>query len=1686
MKMLAILGASAVAAFGQSVAVTVAATSPTQAVLTYTAPVNSACTVEMSESSTYSPLVHDVDGSLFAGANLDNRAGSINSAGNLRIFVAGTRAIQKASDSNNYSRALQQGTQHYFRVTCGSAVATGTFTTKVLPMGTTYSDLIPLDSNGNYLFPSVTQTRNTKLIDPQTGVLMTLVNVPSDNTADSAPWPSAGGFGRYANDLLDAQGNYHVLFNDSPGGVFPSLYSINPTTGAANYLGAAFFYQQTMTPASSGGVTGVAGGTDTVMFDATDPNTIYVGVSLNTTPVRSTIAKWTYTGNDTPLPGFTFAPATVVDLLGGQDLTTLAHAFNPALSTSAWVCGPVQLQSHYFTLRCTGIGGVIQNVYAWEGAYDIGNGLPLGSGGNGHMIALVQGWALPGSRWCGDHTSEYLGSVPVLSFAVHSLTGLSSPPYDHGGPYSSTLVGNIDSTATTITITSTYPSGIGSPPAGYATGEPVSPNPDYFLMSAAVGDTFWIDSETFQIIAKNSPARWTVARGVASTPAVSHSSGAAVSMACQNALTLENSTGGYVWWDFVNNPDGTNTSEWVMNFGNHPVSRGNFRVDSGYPYRPGAVTNESTWGVNPAFSVTPHPIFSNSSAPGDGNSYQKHPSMASGAATTFFDQTYFVGTSLFSAQNFTATTPITGSLYQYHYETGVAYQNGTLLTPKYFPTLTKTAGHAFVDVSGPGSVLTGNPVDNYKYCIANAANECVAGSAIGNVFFNHPSLSAADPWCTGGENGIGATDICIGNFASIGLASIQFGIANDNIGNLTYRPLTRVFETYEGNIGPNLKLTYGGEFAFMIQLLNSNPPAYSSNVWAIHVPPVPTSDRIDRGTFVPAVVTLTAPTGLGVAAARVKFWYAEQGGSLSAPYCTSRREACVTTASTINQANPFRYAATEAYVPAPCAVSCTITIPVYPLHSAYYSAEFLDSTGSVVSTTQGIAVENVVVAGNFTMTTTPKGTAFRGPVTMAGPGTRTYASQAFTSVQSGNWNDPATWGARGLALCHATIPCMTDRNGAGDTVLLGNLTHTVTCPVSVSCSAGSSPGSDTGAVAIAAVSYGANASLVVNGTLTIAGPVRMPNATWTNNGTIVIDASWSGAPLTAAYSWATNNVSNSVTGGRFVNRGLVTGAGNSYGTSTCDANACRSGLFGIDDAMSLNYFDQGVIDCIGGKFQNVGYPANAFGSVYENVHAASRTISGCTFDSLQTIMINEGSRSVPFIWTGTKVTNTLNSNANQGVLTWVSTSTPAAPCTFSNSTFAGPIFYYGGASSAANLNCTWTNVAMESGSPGVYLGWEGNSYSTGATDQILWYVQNSADVGGQVPANGVQSRWVLAQYANSGENNNNLHPLNVQPGVGPTTLTNWFTEGNNLSGNSDFLEFVGGAGPVEVSHVVQTCNQFGQPIGSFINVDPGGTQTTLVVNVDSNTVCSATANPSLDESVMGVGAEATTFVAGSIPHIYSSIFYEDTNTAGTTVAICGFTTASPPGAIGTVGYNAYYNTGANSPYCALGIAASVTAFTANTTIAANRGPNWLAGNRRLINFDQYLGYPVSPNIWAPGQTYTNGDVVSDSQSGVYGGASFNWRFINQPSCTALSSSANRPLTGTAWNQCWEPAAMQYIRAAVLAGTIYSFAPTGATGLGVIGLLNAWAMYGYSPVGEGSVIASGGFGGTYIGAVAPQP
>src|SRR5277367_3057702 len=92
--------------------VSVLGTTATQALIHYTAPNNAPCNVEVSESSTYSPLVNDVDGTKFASAPSDARPGGISN-GVERLFVAGKRDAEVGLDTMRYSRALQTATQHY-------------------------------------------------------------------------------------------------------------------------------------------------------------------------------------------------------------------------------------------------------------------------------------------------------------------------------------------------------------------------------------------------------------------------------------------------------------------------------------------------------------------------------------------------------------------------------------------------------------------------------------------------------------------------------------------------------------------------------------------------------------------------------------------------------------------------------------------------------------------------------------------------------------------------------------------------------------------------------------------------------------------------------------------------------------------------------------------------------------------------------------------------------------------------------------------------------------------------------------------------------------------------------------------------------------------------------------------------------------------------------------------------------------------------------------------------------------------------------------------------------------------------------------------------------------------------------------------------------------------------------------
>lgn len=151
-------------------------TTATDAVLTYQAPSGAACDVVIRDSA--SNLVHDVDTALFAGSNLDSRAGGVSS-GTFRVFHAGKGAnavppgAEKALDNRWYSRAFEANAVFTYALCSGTV--TGSFRTMNSPLGNTRGQTIPVDpaNPGEYAWPSIDWNDRTQIIiDPYTGMAL--------------------------------------------------------------------------------------------------------------------------------------------------------------------------------------------------------------------------------------------------------------------------------------------------------------------------------------------------------------------------------------------------------------------------------------------------------------------------------------------------------------------------------------------------------------------------------------------------------------------------------------------------------------------------------------------------------------------------------------------------------------------------------------------------------------------------------------------------------------------------------------------------------------------------------------------------------------------------------------------------------------------------------------------------------------------------------------------------------------------------------------------------------------------------------------------------------------------------------------------------------------------------------------------------------------------------------------------------------------------------------------------------------------------------------------------------------------------------------------------------------------------------------------------------------------------------
>ena len=977
--------------------VRVAGTTATQAILAYTAPDNGACTIAVSTSPTYTPLAHDVDPALFSGANSDSRPGSINS-GRSRVFVAGERSVERDLTGNNSSRALQALTLHYFRITCGSDTATGTFTTQTIPAGIGYGDPIPIDpaNSGNYLYPTFSTTdRTSSAIDPHAGALVKNMTLPGDLSGGISPGMGSAGIGVLCHPTpvkASNENKYGYHCQVSLLGYASGLYWV-ASDGETRFLGVMRTDYQGYNGTTCAGFLSAP-------FDATDPNTWYCNVQDAATFTKRVLIKAVYSGhnvpgndadltNQNPTPGGGTPHTTFTQIVPwARDLNTLLPEFDRRYSTytcctNFWSGDWANGKYFFFYV------GASQDTLGWIAEFDpsrtsaqqiaefgsangcIDNPAVTGStytGQTGCVVASTgtfTGGAGSGLRWSTLHDVDLTPASSWLSVTLNALR-MKGNAY-----YSATLTSALSRTPGSCTMA--QPSGntvpnwpdtswtngcstisVSGDPArvGSQTGYPAS-------MPALPGDLLSVNSgdynhnEVLRLLDKGTGNTWYVQRqfyyhlGCSMWPYSAVSIGGTLDMLSPAVYPNCNSTGMQVWWNPVAGAlsnDGTTVIMDTLSQG-HPAYINNAQYGR-WTYLNGNAVS----GQEPARLLTPPAILPMNSPVFNGVTWQAletHPSLSVSNPPDQMtyqqvvdNRPYYGDSALVSASNVLA---MGGQLYRIR---------GTNVGSNYklIPYFANSGSRAMKEVSGPSAVLATDSSTQFQWCVALKGGECHSGSLAGDIYFNAPSI--ANAYCTYNWSTLMGTttipnDICVSPSTAVTQAVEMAEIANDPFG-LQLRVISNSLSKYDQeSVFWNSRTVPDGSWLF------TSLAGYVGSLKLIKIPPRQT-DSVNRTTYVPISVSL--PAVPGVDNAMVQFGYGENGDPGSF-YCTARQEACVSQSGTINASQPFYFAKTEAssITGLACRSGCTITVPGVSGKVVYYAIMSRDALGNTVGTQSGAA-----------------------------------------------------------------------------------------------------------------------------------------------------------------------------------------------------------------------------------------------------------------------------------------------------------------------------------------------------------------------------------------------------------------------------------------------------------------------------------------------------------------------------------------------------------------------------------------------------------------------------------------------------------------------------------------------------------------------------------------------------------
>lgn len=899
-----------------------------QIIIAYTAPSTSVCSVEVSESASYSPVVADVDTTLFSGSDQDNRTGALGAGTTSRIFIAGT--IQQpnglaplvAGDATTHARVLRVNTTHYVRVTCGSHTGTGSIATKNPPVGKTWSEPIPMTAAGVYGLPTLNaSSRSQTVLDTQTGFKLAKMSITDDNNAlsgtDSAEFTESGSEWIWGQATVDDNlGNHYYPATFATKQGFTRLYDFNTATGTAHFLGHLVLSGGTLTGFSTNHYAGFV--SSSLGPDSTKNYSIFTNDSGDAQVIRCALpaSANSYWGTDVGM-GIN-ASCTWSNLTSSTSLSDQLVAFDGTFDKTKFTAyGNQWVQGHYFMFAAA---RGAQNSYAWVGVFDLNTNA---------VVALFPAYSrsstLSGNwRFCGYHTPQANLGSSIMSWESHDLVDSSGAGE---GPYTTTLTASMDMTQLTMQL---------------ASNTPTSPFADTTLYAFQAGDEVRIDENEIVVLASFvSGTTWNlVARGGQGFTPHAHSNGATVRAGCTAHDPNDYTEASIAAWNFIADPHGNDTTGVNLQQINDGVNghqgwANGRKIGSGWK---GCAVSDVV-PCAPTLTFTNSPAFNGVTKNAGGNAWMQHAAPPHQSLASTSEKQWGMDFNLpynDPDMNGYVLTNVTGTLFKYT-------NSGYTFDFKSLPISGFVGTHRLLDISSPttGNTIVGTSGDNYKMCLVYKVNECRTGSALGDIYINAPSITTGSI-CPIGIVGGGADDdkLCVFNVPAVGQDLQQIGVIANNSTFKYIRSITQGLAPYKlvstvnnGQASPD-----GLWAAFAVDQIDG-----FRNVWLAQLTPYLAYDSIDRNTFQQTPITVTAVGG--ATEALVEFGYDTSFN------CTGRNEVCVSASTD----NPYFFAS-DSFTAVSCTSGCTINVPVIPDHCVYYRVKWRDSGHSVVQTGPTLAV----------------------------------------------------------------------------------------------------------------------------------------------------------------------------------------------------------------------------------------------------------------------------------------------------------------------------------------------------------------------------------------------------------------------------------------------------------------------------------------------------------------------------------------------------------------------------------------------------------------------------------------------------------------------------------------------------------------------------------------------------------